>query len=56
MLYEVITPPFNLELIGNAFEVAGFNVETIMRPNLGHGIDYFGLSRGADFIKECFSK
>lgn len=52
---EVVTPE-NLDLIQQGFEAAGFDVETVMRPGLGHGIDHFGLVRGVDFLKESFEK
>lgn len=46
-----VVPPSCLQEVQSGFEAAGFNIETIMRPNLGHGIDNFGLRRGAEFIK-----
>lgn len=51
---DEVVPPSMLSTIGSGFEAAGFNVETIMRPGLGHGIDGFGLTRGLEFLKECF--
>lgn len=51
---DEVVPPSMLNTIGTGFEAAGFNVETIMRPGLGHGIDGFGLTRGLEFLKECF--
>jgi len=51
-----VVPPFNLNEIEKGFEDAGFEIETIMRPNLGHGIDYFGIKRGLDFVSECLTK
>lgn len=47
-----VVPPENLQIIGDGFSAAGFNIETIMRQRLGHSIDSFGLMRGADFIVE----
>ncbi|MCK4946459.1 MAG: dienelactone hydrolase family protein [Alphaproteobacteria bacterium] len=47
-------PPFSLKKIQDGFSAAGFNVETIMRPALGHGIDQPGLERGVQFIKKAF--
>lgn len=51
---DEIVPPKYLESIRTGFSDAGFNVETIMRPDLGHGIDRFGMMRGVQFIKEVF--
>lgn len=53
---DEVVPPGSLADVGQGFEAAGFDVETVMRPGLGHGIDYFGLSRGVDFCRECFEK
>jgi phospholipase/carboxylesterase len=49
---DQVVPPQSLEEVQSGFEAAKFNVETIMRPELGHGIDEFGLMRAVDFIKE----
>jgi len=51
-----IVPPSNLAKIDDAFIAAGFNVETAMRPGLGHNIDQFGFTRGLDFTRESFEK
>jgi phospholipase/carboxylesterase len=51
---DEVVPPSMLSIVGNGFEAAGFNVETILRPGLGHGIDGFGLTRGLEFLRECF--
>ena len=51
-----IVPPKYLAGVQDGFSEAGFNVETVMRPRLGHGIDQFGLIRGIEFIKEAFEK
>lgn len=51
---DEIVPPDNLSGVQEAFSAAGFDVETVMRPGLGHGIDQFGLSRGLSFLQECF--
>ena len=53
---DTIVPPKYLALVQRGFEAAEFDVETIMRPRLGHGIDQFGLVRGVEFIKEAFDK
>jgi len=51
---DEVVPASMLNSIGEGFEAAGFNVETIMRPGLGHGIDGFGLMRGLEFLRENF--
>lgn len=51
-----VVPPFNLNLVQKGFDEAGFEVETIMRPGLAHGIDQFGLTRGLDFVLECLGE
>jgi phospholipase/carboxylesterase len=53
---DEIVPPKSLAVVQGGFTDAGFDVETILRPGLGHGIDQFGLIRGAQFIKEAFEK
>ena len=53
---DTIVPPKYLEGVQSAFSAAGFDVETVMRPGLAHGIDQFGLIRGVEFIKEAFEK
>lgn len=49
-----VVRPSCLEHVAAGFDAAGFNVETVLRPRLGHGIDDFGLTRGADFLQEIF--
>ncbi len=49
-----VVPPGNLSIVDNGFTDAGFQIETVMRPGLGHSIDGFGLSRGLDFLRERF--
>lgn len=51
-----VVDPACLQDVDDGFRAAGFDVETIMRPRLGHGIDPFGLMRGVDFCRECFEK
>ncbi len=51
---DEVVPPSALGVIDEGFTAAGYNVETVMRPGLGHGIDHFGLTRGLSFIKENF--
>lgn len=53
---DEVVPPASLDAIERGFSAAGYDVETILRPGLGHGIDGFGLTRGLDFVKECFEK
>ena len=53
---DEVVPPTALGVIDEGFTAAGYNVETIMRPGLGHGIDGFGLTRGLDFIQENLEK
>lgn len=52
---EVVVPQ-SLANVEKGFTEAGFDVETVMRPRLGHGIDHFGLMRGLEFTKEVFEK
>lgn len=51
-----VVPPFNLDMTQKLFDEAGFEIETIMRPGVAHGIDMFGLTRGMEFVKECLYK
>jgi len=53
---DEIVPPGHLKAVESAFSGAGFEVDAILRPGLGHGIDHFGLMRGLQFIKEAFEK
>ncbi len=53
---DEIVPPRFLADVQSGFDAAGFNVETVMRPGLGHGIDAFGVMRGLDFSKEVLEK
>lgn len=53
---DEIVPPASLHGIEQGFGAAGYNVETVMRPGLGHGIDHFGLTRGLSFIQKNFDK
>jgi phospholipase/carboxylesterase len=47
-----VVSPSSLKAVQTGFSAAGFDVETILRPGLGHGIDPFGLVRGIEFIKK----
>jgi phospholipase/carboxylesterase len=40
---------------GAALLAAGFPVESLFCPRLGHGIDEAGLSTGALFLQRAFS-
>lgn len=51
---DTIVPPTSLTQVADGFEAAGFNVETVMRPHLAHGIDAFGITRGQAFLQDCF--
>jgi phospholipase/carboxylesterase len=53
---DSIVPPKYLTGVQDGFSSAGFDVETVMRPGLAHGIDQFGLIRGVEFIKEALEK
>lgn len=48
--------PDNLAKIDEGFTAAGYDIETVMRPGLAHGIDQFGIIRGVEFIRENFEK
>lgn len=45
--------PAALKGVEEGFSAAGFDVETIMRPNLDHSIDQFGLQRGLEFTRKA---
>lgn len=49
-----VVPPQNLDGVEQEFSAAGFEVEAILRPDLEHSIDVFGLKRGLSFTQECF--
>lgn len=51
---DEVVPPASLGKVEEGFAAAGFQVETILRPGLGHGIDHFGAMRGLQFIQESF--
>jgi phospholipase/carboxylesterase len=53
---DEIVPPENLSRVERGFSEAGFAVEAVMRPGLGHGIDQFGMIRSLQFIQEGFEK
>ena len=49
-----VVPSNNLPLAYEGFKQAGFSVEKMLRPGLGHSIDPVGLMRGGSFIREAF--
>lgn len=51
---DEVVPPFYLEGVQQGFETAGFDVETVLRPGLGHGIDGEGLALGLAFLRRVF--
>jgi phospholipase/carboxylesterase len=51
-----VVPPFCLQEAEAGFSAAGFEVEALLRPGLGHGIDQFGFIRGLQFIQERLDK
>lgn len=53
---DEVVPPGSLDEVRQGFEVSGFNVETIMRPGLGHGIDQFSMMRSLQFVQERLEK
>lgn len=53
---DSIVTPDNLGRVDDAFSAANFEVESIMRPGLGHSIDQFGITRGLHFTQESFEK
>jgi len=50
-----VVPPSSLRDIQSGFSAAAFNVETILRSGLSHGIDPFGLSRGLQFAQKTLT-
>lgn len=53
---DEVVPPQCLAGVEQAFDAAGFDVETVMRNGLAHSIDAFGLNRGMQFMLENFEK
>lgn len=51
-----VVPARYLEGVQTGFSVAGFDVETVLRPGLEHSIDQFGMKRGLEFIRKQFEK
>jgi phospholipase/carboxylesterase len=52
---DEILPVSSLADASEALSKAGFSVETIERPRLGHSIDEAGLDAGAAFLKRIFA-
>lgn len=48
---DELVPVANLPLAADALTAAGMQVETHVRPGLGHGIDPEGLALGGNFLK-----
>ena len=48
---DEVVPFLSLERSKNLLNKIGFNVETLSRPNLAHGIDPEGISKGMQFLK-----
>ncbi len=48
---DEIVPFQSLERSKNLLNNIGFNVQTLSRKNLGHGIDPEGVSKGMEFLK-----
>ena len=51
-----VVPAWNLEHIEEAAGAAGFEVETLLRPDLPHSIDHFSIMRALQFVQENFEK
>ena len=49
---DEVVPFQSLEKSKTLLNKIGFNVETLSRPNLAHGIDPEGISKGMQFLKE----
>ncbi len=48
---DEVVPFQSLERSKNILNKIGFNVQTFSRPNLAHGIDPEGISKGMEFLK-----
>ena len=49
---DEVVPFSSLENAKNLLVEIGFNVKTVNRPGLGHGIDPDGISAGMEFVKK----
>ena len=52
---DEVIPIEAMDETADALRGAGFSVETLKRPGLGHGIDMMGLRAGAAFLRQVFS-
>ena len=48
---DEVVPFVSLDRSKNLLNKIGFDVETLSRPNLAHGIDPEGISKGMQFLK-----
>lgn len=53
---DEVIPIAAMDETADALRAAGFNVETLKRPGLGHGIDIAGLRAGAAFLQQAFAQ
>ena len=49
---DEVVPFHSLQKSKSLLDKIGFNVETLSRPKLGHGIDPEGISRGMEMLKQ----
>jgi phospholipase/carboxylesterase len=49
---DEIVPFESLQKSKSLLDSVGFNVKTLSRPKLGHGIDPEGISRGMEMLKQ----
>ena len=49
---DEVVPFQSLQKSKSLLDSVGFNVETLSRPKLGHGIDPEGISRGMEMLKQ----
>lgn len=50
-----VVVPRHFEEAQKGLKAAGFEAETILRPNLAHSIDDVGFNKGLDFIRKVLS-
>ncbi|MDA0655914.1 MAG: dienelactone hydrolase family protein [Proteobacteria bacterium] len=51
---DPVVPFESLGLAEEGLQSVGIQVDTVVRPGLGHGIDEEGMARAAVFLKGCF--
>ena len=51
---DLVVPFESLGLAEEGLQSAGIQVDTMVRPGLGHGIDEQGMAGAAAFLKGCF--